>query len=113
MAAFDAVFQRMDETIADVCLRELQWNDLPPSLWHSGDGSGEDEMRRQQRFAEVYRRGRPLILHLIKTDKSPMKNMKKLSIARSMMDAGKKGKKKAQKKWSQLVPINDDICKRF
>jgi hypothetical protein len=41
-------------------------------------------------LAEVYRRSRPLILHLIKTDKSPMKNMKKLSIARSMMDAGKK-----------------------
>jgi hypothetical protein len=51
---------------------------------------GDDTLGTRQRLAEVYRRSRPLILHLIKTDKSPMKNMKKLSIARSMMDAGKK-----------------------
>ena len=90
MSGFDAVFQRMDETIADVCLRELHWSDLPASLWSGGGG----EETRLQRIAEVYRRGRPLILHLIKTDKSPMKNMKKLSIARSMMDAGKKEKRR-------------------
>lgn len=90
MSGFESVFQRMDETIVDVCLRELSWDDLPAAaspLWRSG---ADDSLAARQRLAEVYRRARPLILHLIKTDKSPMKNMKKLSIARSMMDAGKK-----------------------
>ncbi len=36
MAGFESVFQRMDETIVDVCLRQLTWDDLPPSLWQAG-----------------------------------------------------------------------------
>jgi hypothetical protein len=36
MAGFESVFQRMDETIVDVCLRQLAWDDLPPSLWQAG-----------------------------------------------------------------------------
>lgn len=75
----------MDETIADVCLRELDWEGAAASLWM--DGSPETA---KTRLSEIYSMSRPLILHLIKADKSPIKNMKKLSIARSMIDAGKK-----------------------
>ena len=41
----------------------------------------------RQRISEVYRIGRPLILKILKMDKSPLKNKKKVSICRSMMTA--------------------------
>jgi len=84
MPGFENVFQRMDETIVDVCLRELDW-DKSALAWT--DGSRESGPAR---LTEMYRLARPLILHLVKADKSPVKNMKKLSISRSMLDAGKK-----------------------
>ena len=43
--------------------------------------------RLRQRISEVYRIGRPLILKILKMDKSPLKNKKKVSICRSMMTA--------------------------
>ena len=44
-------------------------------------------VRLRQRISEVYRIGRPLILKILKMDKSPLKNKKKVSICRSMMTA--------------------------
>ena len=41
----------------------------------------------RQRISEIYRIGRPLILKILKSDKSPLKNKKKVSICRSMMTA--------------------------
>ena len=34
MADFSKIFQRMDETIADVCLRELDWGQIKD--WENG-----------------------------------------------------------------------------
>ena len=45
------------------------------------------EIPIRQRISEVYRIGRPLILKILKMDKSPLKNKKKVSICRSMMTA--------------------------
>jgi len=82
MANFQNAFQAIDETIADCCLRELPWH-LINDLWKP---DLNDNTR--QRITEVYRVGRPLILKILKTDKSPLKNKKKLSICKSMMKAG-------------------------
>ena len=79
MAGYENAFQAIDETIADCCLRELPW-EFSANLWRN-----TSENNARQRIAEVYRIGRPLILKVLKTDKSPMKNKKKVSICKSMM----------------------------
>ena len=60
---FQHVFQRMDETIADVCLRELTLSDA--NYWHD-----DRPMLIAERIEAVYRLARPLILHLIKENMS-------------------------------------------
>jgi len=82
MAGFEHAFQAIDETISDCCLRELPW-EFSSNLWKSSHVNNTRE-----RIVEVYRIGRPLILKILKMDKSPLKNKKKLSICKSMMSAG-------------------------
>merc|ERR1711884_649512 len=83
MAGYEHAFQAMDETIADCCLRELPW-DFSANLWRGPHG---DQAAVTQRIREVYRVGRPLVLKILSMDKSPMKNKKKVSICKSMMNA--------------------------
>ena len=83
MAGYENAFQAMDETIADCCLRELPW-EFSANLWRN---TGPSESTTRQRITEVYRVGRPLILKILSMDKSPMKNKKKISICKSMMNA--------------------------
>ena len=56
---FKHVFQRMDETIADVCLRELNFSD-------GGCWMDDRPGLAMDRIQEAYRLARPLILHLVK-----------------------------------------------
>jgi len=79
MAGYEHAFQAIDETIADCCLRELPW-EFSSNLWREDPATNA-----RKRIEEVYRVGRPLILKILKTDKSPLKNRKKVSITRSMM----------------------------
>merc|ERR1712080_126842 len=81
MTEYATAFQAVNETIADCCLRELPWDTSGP-LWR-----GDPANNARERIAEVYRVGRPLILKILKMDKSPLKNRKKVSICRSMMTA--------------------------
>jgi len=81
MTEYDSAFQAVNETIADCCLRELPW-DISAPLWR-----GDPASNARERITEVYRMGRPLILKILKMDKSPLKNRKKVSICRSMMTA--------------------------
>ena len=83
MAGYENAFQAMDETIADCCLRELPW-EFSANLWRDTEPS---VLTTRQRIAEVYSIGRPLILKILSMDKSPMKNKKKISICKSMMNA--------------------------
>merc|ERR1712212_490015 len=81
MAGYESAFQAIDETIADCCLRELPW-EFSANIWRA-----DPTTNARQRISEVYRIGRPLILKILKMDKSPLKNKKKVSICRSMMTA--------------------------
>ena len=83
MAGYENAFQAMDETIADCCIRELPW-EFSANLWRDSEPS---VLTTRQRIAEVYKIGRPLILKILSMDKSPMKNKKKISICKSMMNA--------------------------
>jgi tetratricopeptide (TPR) repeat protein len=81
MAGYESAFQAIDETIADCCIRELPW-EFSANIWRV-----DPSTNARQRISEVYRIGRPLILKILKMDKSPLKNKKKVSICRSMMTA--------------------------
>ena len=102
MAGYENAFQAMDETIADCCLRELPW-EFSANMWRDcGD------MNSRQRITEVYRIGRPLILKILSMDKSPMKNKKKISICRSMMNAAA-GKMEARSPYEALSAYNKAV----
>ena len=103
MAGYENAFQRIDETIADCCLRELPW-EFCANLWRDCNSDAS----ARQRITEVYRIGRPLILKILSMDKSPMKNKKKISICKSMMTAAA-GKMEARSPYEALNAYNKAV----
>ena len=91
----------MDETLADFCLRELSWDE--EDLWRP-----DQAQNTYHRIACVYKKARPLMLKVIKSDKSPLKNMKKQGISKSMRDTGKK-KLESKKPLEALNMLNKSV----